>query len=147
MERWRSVTDNTRRWCPLKSNKLLQPTKSPCSIRTPLSNLHERPRLAREPRLDRGLYRCNFGFVNGYRSLAHSDDEGNPGDHKNRAPIQWVEAAENIPREKWAFDFLEPVRPPRRHMYREETIHSPYPSSGLWTIFSYRLLTCNANHG
>src|SRR6267143_1777669 len=78
----------------------------------PLPNLNERPRLARKPRLDRGLYRCNFGFVDGYRSLAHSDDEGNPGDHKNWAPIQRVEAAEDIPREKWAFDFLESVRPP-----------------------------------
>src|SRR5882762_10933230 len=78
----------------------------------PLSNLHERPGLAREPRLDRGLYRRNFGFVDGLRSLAHSDDEGHPGDYKNWEPIQWVEPAEDIPGEKWAFDFLEPVRPP-----------------------------------
>src|SRR5882762_7590693 len=86
-----------------------------------LSNLHKRPRLAREPRLDRRLYRCNFGFVNGYGSLAHSDDEGNPGDHKNWEPIQWVEAAEDIPREKWAFDILEPVRPPApAHVQRQK---------------------------
>src|SRR6266404_7735727 len=77
-----------------------------------LSNLDGWPRLAREPRLDRGLDRRNLSFVNGYRNLAHSDDEGNPGDHKNWEPIQWVEAAEDVPREKWAFDFLEPVRPP-----------------------------------
>src|SRR6266849_11174765 len=78
----------------------------------PLSNPYERPRLAREPRLDCGLDRCNLSFVNGHRSLAHPDDEGNPGDHKNWAAIQWVEAAKDIPREKWAFDFLEPVRLP-----------------------------------
>src|SRR6266404_3652882 len=87
----------------------------------PLSNLDERPRLAREPRLDRGLYRCNFAIVNGLRSLAHSDDEGNPGDHKNWEPIQRVEAAEDIPREKRAFDFLEPVRPPApTHVQRQK---------------------------
>ena len=57
----------------------------------PLSNLHERARLAREPRLDRGLYCCNFTFVNGLRSLAHSDDEGNPGDHKNWGHSSWLE--------------------------------------------------------
>src|SRR6267142_4070325 len=87
----------------------------------PLPNLNERPRLAREPRLDRGLYRCNFAIVNGFRGLAHSDDEGNPWDHKNWAPIQCVDAAENIPREKWAFDFLEPVRPPASaHVQRQK---------------------------
>jgi len=87
----------------------------------PLPNLHERPGLAWEPRLDRGLDRSNLSFVNRYRRLAHSDDEGNPGDHKNWEPIHWVEAAENIPREKWAFDFLEPVRPPApTHVQRQK---------------------------
>jgi hypothetical protein len=86
-----------------------------------LSNLNEWPRLAREPRFDRGLYRCDFDFVNGLRSFAHSDDEGNPEDHKNWEPIQWVEAAEDVPREKWAFDFLEPVRPPApTHVQRQK---------------------------
>src|SRR5437879_2304176 len=87
----------------------------------PLSNLNERPRLAWEPRLDRGLDRCNLSFVNGHWSLAHSDDEGNPRDHENWAPIQWVEAAKDISREKWAFDFLEPVRPPApTHVHRQK---------------------------
>src|SRR6266404_2048551 len=54
----------------------------------PLSNLPERPGLAWEPRLDRGLDRSNLSFVNRYRRLAHSDDEGNPGDQKNWEPIQ-----------------------------------------------------------
>src|SRR6266481_8187594 len=87
----------------------------------PLSNLYERPGLAWEPRLDHGLDRYNLSFVNGYRSLAHSNDEGNAGDHKNWAPIQRVEAAKDIPREKWAFDFLEPVRPPApTHVQRQK---------------------------
>src|SRR6266853_1091687 len=76
------------------------------------SDLQIWPWLAWKPGLDCGLYCNNFGFLNGDRRLAHSDDEANPGDYKNWAPIQWVEAAKDIPREKRAFDFLKPVRPP-----------------------------------
>src|SRR5258705_515356 len=96
-----------------------------------LSNLHERPGLAWEPRLDRSLDRRNFSFVNGLRSLAHSDDEGNPGDHKNCAPIQCVEAAEDIAREKWAFDVLESVRPPApTHVQRQKRFIAHAPQVG-----------------
>src|SRR5258708_16603594 len=97
---------------PLEIQKdAFQPPKGPIINPPPMSNLQERTRLAREPGLDRGLYRCNFSFVNWFRSLALSHNQDDPGGYTNWEPVKRVEAAKNIPRKKWRFHFLEPVRP------------------------------------
>ena len=77
----------------------------------PSSDLQEGPGLAQKPGFDGGLDRGNFVFVNRGRVLGGSDNENNPRDRKDRQPIQWVEAAKDIPWEKWPFDFFEPVGP------------------------------------
>ncbi len=53
----------------------------------------------------------NFGFVNRKESSSSSDHIDNAGDRKNWKPIQWVETAKYVPREKGQFNFFKPVRP------------------------------------
>jgi hypothetical protein len=89
----------------------VQPTKGAMLDSHPLANSNEGPRLGWEARLDRGLYRFHFGFLNGDGSLAYPDDEENPRSHQNGEPVQWVEPAKDIPREEWLLGFYEPVRP------------------------------------
>jgi hypothetical protein len=86
----------------------------------PLSDLKERPRLAGEPGLYRGLYGRNFGFVNGNGSLAYTNDQKYSRGRENREPISWVEAAKYIPWEEWLFDFFEPVGPTASNLVQRE---------------------------
>jgi hypothetical protein len=76
-----------------------------------LSNLHERPRLAWKPRLNGGLDRSDFRFVDRDWILAGSNDVRNPRDHKNWKPINWIQSAKNIALKKGLLDFFEPIRP------------------------------------
>jgi hypothetical protein len=77
----------------------------------PSSDLQEGPGLAQKSGFDGDLDRGNFVFVNRGGILGGSDDSNDPRSHKDWKPIQPVEAAKDIPREKWPFDFFEPVGP------------------------------------
>jgi len=76
-----------------------------------LSNLEKCRGARRESRLHGGLYGRNFILIDRQKVFASAYNLHDPWNGKDRQPIQGVELAKHVSREKWKLDFLKTVRP------------------------------------
>jgi hypothetical protein len=84
-------------------------------------DLRARPRLSRQPGLNRGLNGGNLRLVDRYRVLTVSHYLEYSWRNKYRQALEWVEPAKQVARKQGQFEFLYAVRPPpSRLVYRQK---------------------------
>ena len=89
----------------------LEPAERTAFDSYPLPDLQERPRLSRQPGLNRRLEGSDFRVVNRHWALTGSDNLNYPRRHQYREPIQRIESTEQVAREQWHFELLDSIGP------------------------------------
>jgi len=101
-----------------------------------LSNLEKCRGARRESRLHGGPYGGNFILIDRQKVFASAYNLHDPWNGKNRQPIQCVELAKHVSREKWKLDFLKTVRPsvpfPVERQERLQAPHTKMPRNHIF---------------